>query len=153
MNLPARTAATTFCAALLAFGATATIAFAQAPATPAKKPTAGQRSLRLLPLGEPPPFRQDVRDGVRYELEPDPGSVPPRQVVLGEGDTITTIRLNLGRASEPIKLPVGTAPATLRSVALSPDAPTAPWLTLQPPEHPARGRPSSRWRARCPPGA
>lgn len=134
MKRPLSSPAAILRAVLLTFGATAAVAFAQAPAAPAAKPAAGQRSLRLLPLGEPPPFRQDVRDGVRYELEPDPGSIPPRQVVLGEGDTISTIRLNLGRATEPVKLPLGTAPANLRSVALAPDAPAVPWLTLQPPE-------------------
>jgi len=93
------------------------------------------RLLRLLPLGEPPPFRQDVRDGVRYELEPAPGSIPPRQIRFGEGDTAILIRLNLGRASESIKIPAGTAPVLFRESTTAPDdRTTPPWLTLHPPE-------------------
>ncbi|MEI6606743.1 MAG: hypothetical protein WCP35_15650 [Verrucomicrobiota bacterium] len=108
------------------------------------------RALRLLPLGEPPPFRQDVRDGVRYELEPDPGSIPPRQIRLGGGDSATLVRLNLGRASESLHIPSGTAPVAFRE-ASAPDDPTVkPWLTLYPP---ATGNviaviwrdPGSRW--------
>jgi hypothetical protein len=92
------------------------------------------RSLRLLPLGEAPPFRQEVRDGVRYELEPAPGSIPPRQIRLGDGDVGTLIRLNLGRASESVKIPVGTVPAILRDAAAA-SVPTAPpWISLRPPE-------------------
>lgn len=34
--------------------------------------------LRLLALGEMPPFRQEIRDGVRRELDPPAGSIPPR---------------------------------------------------------------------------
>ncbi|MEM9237940.1 MAG: hypothetical protein AAGB14_14295, partial [Verrucomicrobiota bacterium] len=35
------------------------------------------RQMRLLTVGERPPFRQEIRDGVRYELPPPPGSLPP----------------------------------------------------------------------------
>lgn len=107
---------------------------AQDTPAPSAKPTAGQRFLRLLPLGEPPPFRQEIRDGIRYEVEPEPGSIPPRQIVLGEGETAVTLRLNLGRTTDRAKIPVGTAPVGLRAVASSPDTPPAPWLTLRPPE-------------------
>lgn len=99
-----------------------------------EKPKLPPRSLRLLPLGEPPPFRQDIRDGVRYELEPAAGSIPPRQVRLGEGESPTLIRLNLGRATEPVKIPGGTVPAILREAKAVVDPATKPWLTLRPPE-------------------
>ena len=92
------------------------------------------RSLRLLPLGDPPPFRQDVRDGVGYELEPAPGSVPPRLIRFGEGDKASTIRLNLGHASEAIKIPAGTAPVVFCESSAPADPSTPPWLTLHPPE-------------------
>ena len=42
----------------------------------------GPRELRLLPVGDMPPFRQEIRDGVRYELEPDPGSEPPQMISI-----------------------------------------------------------------------
>lgn len=38
------------------------------------------RTVRILPLGDPPPFRQEIRNGIRYELPPPPGSVPPLRV-------------------------------------------------------------------------
>jgi len=92
------------------------------------------RSLRLLPLGEPPPFRQNVIDGVRYEQEPEPGSVPPRQIRFGEAEKAILIRLNLGRATEPIKIPGGTAAVGFREATASNDPAVKPWLTLTPPE-------------------
>lgn len=98
------------------------------------KPKPPPRSLRLLPLGETPPFRQEVRDGVRFELEPAPGSIPPRQVRLGTGEAAVVIRLNLGRASESAKLAPGTAPVILRDAKAGDDPAVKPWLTLQAPE-------------------
>ena len=92
------------------------------------------RSLRLLPLGEPPPFRQDVRDGVRYELEPEPGSIPPRQIRFGKGDAAILLRLNLGRPTEIIKIPAGTAPVVFHEASAPDDPSVKPWLTLNPPE-------------------
>lgn len=38
------------------------------------------RTLRFLAVGEPPPFRQEVRDGVRYELSAPEGSAPPSRI-------------------------------------------------------------------------
>ncbi len=112
-----------------------TMALSHAQKTEApEKAKVAPRCLRLLPLGETPPFRQDVRDGVRYELEPDPGSIPPRQVRLGTGDASVLIRLNLGRASEPIKIPEGTAPAILREASAPNDPSTKPWLVVRLPE-------------------
>lgn len=111
---------------------TLTSGLAQEPAADKPKPTT--RSLRLLPLGEPPPFLQEVRDGVRYELEPEAGSIPPREVLLGDGENAAKIRLNLGRATGAEKLPLGTAPAMLRIPAATTEAPPTPWLTIRPPE-------------------
>jgi len=120
--------------------ATVGSALAQAPApvpspAPEAKPvTAGQRSLRLLPLGEQPPFQQEVRNGIRYELEPAAGSVPPRQVVLGEGETARACRLHLTGATGAGRLPGGTRPVVLREMGTTPEAQPTPWLTLRPPE-------------------
>jgi len=100
----------------------------------AEKAKGSARCLRLLPLGETPPFRQDVRDGVRYELEPAAGSIPPRQVRLGTGDEAILIRLNLGRATEPIKIPEGLAAAVFREASLPNEPSTKPWLSIPLPE-------------------
>ena len=111
-----------------------TLAMGYAQDTGETKKPKPPRALRLLPLGETPPFRQDVRDGVRYELEPAPGSIPPRQIRFGEGDTARLIRLNLGRASESIKIPAGTAAVLFHESTAPADPTTPPWLTLHPPE-------------------
>lgn len=88
------------------------------------------RSIRFLPLGESPPFEQEVRDGVRYELEPPAGSIPPREISLTIGKlTIPSLRLSLGRISPPEKIPAGTVPIELRRPEES-----APWLSLTLPE-------------------
>lgn len=92
------------------------------------------RSLRLLPLGEPPPFRQNVIDGVRYEQEPEAGSIPPRQICCGKGDTAIRIRLNLGRASESFKIPADSAAVLFREASAADDPAAKPWLALHPPE-------------------
>lgn len=115
------------------------VAFAQEPAVPVpaagtKPAAASQRMLRLLPLGEAPPFEQEVKDGIRYELEPETGSIPPRQVLAGAGETAPVVRLNMNRISEAVRLPAGVAPVVLRAVAGTPDTAPTPWLTLRPPE-------------------
>ena len=40
------------------------------------------RTLRILPVGDTPPFRQEIRDGIRHELPPPEGSVPPLRVEI-----------------------------------------------------------------------
>ena len=91
------------------------------------------RKVRFLAVGELPPFRQAVRDGVRYELEPPAGSIPPREVLVGiEGGEPKATPLNLGRISEPLKAPAGIGPLLLKRRDAAHDA--APWLQLTCPE-------------------
>lgn len=87
------------------------------------------RQVRFLAVGEAPPFEQEVRDNIRYEVEPPVGSIPPREVVLGFGDKQTeSTRLLLGQLSLPMKAPSGTGPLVL---GLRSDAEDAePWLRL-----------------------
>lgn len=70
--------------------------------------------LRLLALGNPPPFKQEVRDGIRYEIAAPDGTIPPRTVKLpmitedgnpaeGEG---ASIKVRLGQATSPVTFPV-----------------------------------------------
>lgn len=40
--------------------------------------------MRLLALGEPPPFRQEVRGDRRVELDAEKGALPPHQISLAE---------------------------------------------------------------------
>ncbi|MEO5915121.1 MAG: hypothetical protein ABIS50_12875 [Luteolibacter sp.] len=91
------------------------------------------RTVRFLAVGELPPFRQEVRDDVRYELEPPAGSIPPREVLLGfGGDKTEAAPLRLGRISEPLKAPAGIGPLLLKRREAAADA--EPWLRLVRPE-------------------
>lgn len=101
-------------------------ALAQTPKTP-------ERHVRFLALGEMPPFRQEIRGDVRYELEPPEGSIPPREVLLGsaEGRAETT-PLRLGLITAPLKIPSGAGPLILRRPGNAADA--KPWLQLARPD-------------------
>jgi hypothetical protein len=69
----------------------------------------------MLPVGDPPPYVQETRSGVRHEVDTPPGALPPREVVVpalrksaeGEGK----VRLTLGRVSEAVL--VGAGPVIL----------------------------------------
>lgn len=91
------------------------------------------RQVRFLALGEMPPFRQEIRDNVRYELEPPAGSIPPREVLLGFGGNVSeATSLALGRISAPTKAPPGAGPLSLVRRGDARDA--KPWLNLVRPE-------------------
>lgn len=103
----------------------------------AEKPAPPPRQVRFLPVGDLPPFRQEVRDGVRYELEPPAGSIPPREVVLGVGEeeeaaAARSAPLLLGRITEPLKVPAGAGPLLVRRRNDAADS--APWLRVERPE-------------------
>lgn len=81
-------------------------------------------SLRVLPLGDRAPFTQEVREGVRHEVDPPEGSLPPREVSVGiltpkESDPKQEeklLRLRLGEVSAPVHMPKPEQPAiTLRA--------------------------------------
>ncbi len=115
---------------LLATFIVALVMVGQASSEP--KPEKG-RQVRFMPVGEIPPFLQDVRDGIRYELEPPAGSIPPRSVSLGfGGDESETLSLHLGRISSPLKVPAGVGPLLLKRSDSAEDADT--WLNLTRPE-------------------
>jgi hypothetical protein len=69
--------------------------------------------LRVLAVGDPPPFVQEVRDGARYEVAPSADAIPPRVVTVplqtkpGDpaGSTAMPLRLRLGQTSAPLLLP------------------------------------------------
>jgi hypothetical protein len=97
------------------------------------------RHVRLLALGDPPPYMQEVRGGIAYELDPPPGSIPPRVIALSfakedSEEAIGECRLMLRRMSQRLVAPAGAGPLLLRDA--SDDAPGQPWLTVQ---RPARG--------------
>lgn len=74
-----------------------------------------KHTLRILPLGDPPPFRQEIRDGVRYEVPPPEGTIPPRNILLGPipkqkdqnpaTPTDAPMRLRLGLISAALEFP------------------------------------------------
>ncbi|MDP0491067.1 MAG: hypothetical protein Q7Q71_08485 [Verrucomicrobiota bacterium JB023] len=96
------------------------------------------RKLRILPVGDAPPFRQEIRDGVRYELDAPKGSEPPYLVEAsvqsaeeeGEGGgevESQELRLRLKSASAPLAVPKGPALVRLAEEG-------APWHQLTLPE-------------------
>lgn len=92
----------------------------------------GSRKLRLLPVGDMPPFRQEIRDGVRYELEPEPGSEPPHMISIPvTKEKSVTVPLALGTFTESLPLP-----ATLQMCRLlkSEQADAELWSQIQLPE-------------------
>ena len=102
-----------------------------AGATPDEK--VPKRWIRFLPVGEAPPYRYEYRGGVRYELPPDPGSTPPREVVLRAGDAeLGSTFLALGAISEPLAIPEGEGPIPVYQKKSGADS--EPWHSLRPRE-------------------
>ncbi len=98
-----------------------------------EKPKLLERHVRFLAVGEMPPFRQEIRDDVRYELEPAEGSIPPREVMVGfGGDQKQSASLRLGQATAPLSVPSGTGPLVLRQPGNNDEM--TPWLQLTHPE-------------------
>ena len=109
---------------------------AEDDAEPVKTPP---RQMRLLTVGEEPPFRQEIRDGVRYQLPAPPGSLPPVEldivVAAEEGKrekTSGSLRLRIGNVSAPIEVPGGAGPLLLRLPKSSPES--EPWFRVERPE-------------------
>jgi hypothetical protein len=126
----------------------ANIATAQAPDQDGKKeeekkPEKPARQIRFLPVGDLPPFRQEIRDGVAYELPPPEGSIPPRGLMLGSENTEkekakepkekpVEADLRLNQLTDGFKIPEGAGPLTLRVKGDTGEG--QPWLRLQRPE-------------------
>ena len=104
---------------------TAAFCVVSGPVTGAEEEGQPPRHVRFLPVGDAPPFRQEIRDGVRYELDAPPGSIPPREVVPGFGGGLA---LRLGRLSAAAEVPAGMAAMVLRSKDAAEDA--VAWLKL-----------------------
>jgi len=111
------------------------------------QPEAPKHSLRLLTIGDPPPFIQQVRDGVRYEVPPPPEMIPPRNIVLPaptkdnkiEKPEPHSARLRLSQISTPM---VMTLPES-KEVTLKTDNGN-PWLNI--PLQPTTGTLAIIWR-------
>lgn len=95
-----------------------------------EKPTC---RLRFLAVGNAPPWREEWRDGIRYEVPPAPGTVPPRNLLLegpragGEFEEFGSVVLELGRVSGEVEVPAG------RAVRLREKSAERPWLELPAP--------------------
>jgi hypothetical protein len=93
------------------------------------------RQARFLAVGDSPPFRQEIRDGVRYEIEPPAGTIPPRDVLAGLGpERSDPVPLRLGRPSPRVAVPQGDGPLQLWRADDAGDVP--PWLAVS---HPPDG--------------
>ena len=115
---------------VLQTAAACVLTFLSVSAAPEAKPV---RHARFLAVGDIPPFRQEIRDGIRYELDPPADSVPPREIVPGFGKEVTdALSLRLGRITEPVKVPEGEGNLELRRTG--DDLKAAPWLSFKRPE-------------------
>jgi hypothetical protein len=83
-------------------------------------------TVRVLTLGNRAPFVQEVRDGMRQEVDPPEGSLPPREVTVGipAPENAATkpeekiMNLRLGEVSNPVTMPKVDPPTvTLRDAA------------------------------------
>lgn len=86
-----------------------------------------QHHLSILTVGDPPPFVQEVRNGVRYEVAPPIGSIPPALVKIAlptakaEGDPAKAkeeekvktppLRVRLGQQTLSVAFPAPKTPA------------------------------------------
>lgn len=101
-------------------------------AAPDKVEDEAPRWLRLLPVGDAPPFRHEVVDGMMVELPPPPGSIPPRRVRVGALDSEEQpVLLKLGLLSPRLVVRGVKAPV----LSAAPGTPVRPWKNLElPPE-------------------
>lgn len=96
------------------------------------------RQMRLLTVGERPPFLQEIRDGVRIELPPPPGSLPPVELEIsvpteeGKEKKSGELRLRLGSISPPIEVAGGKGQVILR--LSGGDEGAKPWCRIVRPE-------------------
>ena len=84
-----------------------------APLMGQEKERKPDRLLRILPVGEAPPYVEKIVDGVRIEQDAPEGSIPPRRVVqmTKEGqERGNPVRLQLDRLSAPVAVSPGTIP-------------------------------------------
>lgn len=92
------------------------LAFFFAADLPAQDQKAPPRKLRLMAVGDPPPFQQEYRNGVRHEKEAPPGSIPPRQVELSaSAGSKEAVKLALGQTTAPIDVPGEATQVNLQS--------------------------------------
>lgn len=68
-------------------------------------------AMRILAVGNRAPFRQEVRGGIRHEVDPPEGSLPPAAVHVfapsgGKESPNSEVRLRLGEVSSPLRFPV-----------------------------------------------
>lgn len=96
------------------------------------------RQMRLLTVGEEPPFRQEIRDGVRYQLPAPPGSLPPGMLDVtvasaeGKEKESGSLRLRVGSISAPVTVPGGQSPLVFRVPKTAQES--EPWYRIKPPE-------------------
>lgn len=66
-----------------------------------------KHTLRILPLGDPPPYIQEVRGGVRHEVPAEEGTIPPRNIVVASADPKQADRSEEEKKELPLRLRLG----------------------------------------------
>lgn len=90
--------------------------------------SAQSRQVRFLAIGDSPPFLQEIRDNVRREVEPEAGSIPPREIIVNK----TVVPLSLNRLSIAVEIPAGKGMLDLKEK--SADDKAEPWVSIQRPD-------------------
>lgn len=84
--------------------------------------------LRLLAVGNSPPYREKVVKGVRMQIAPPQGSIPPRQLLIpGRKDSVQRVRLQFGVITPAKRTSKGTVP--LKELGAGED--DEPWMKLK----------------------
>ena len=92
------------------------------------------RWVRILAVGDSPPYRQEFRDGVAHQVKAPPGSVPPREVTVAlDEETSKEAGLRLGAISSPLAVPAGARPLPIFP-GKGADLSSKPWQRLNLPE-------------------
>ncbi|WP_193210888.1 hypothetical protein [Luteolibacter marinus] len=121
---------------VLVFGSPASKALArdEGEAAVTASSSKNKRTVRFLAVGDLPPFRQVVENGVRRELPPPAGSIPPSKISLSLADDgeseLGSSSLQLGRVSAPVVFEEGAEDLVIRDAA----AGGTPWVKVKPPE-------------------
>ena len=91
------------------------------------------KHIRLLPLGELPAWKEELKDGVRVGIKPPPGTVPPEDTGLLSGDQAVPFKMTLRAFTDVLTL----APTTPRlEIRKGKDAGAATWLAKPMPAAP-----------------
>ncbi|MGC6466561.1 MAG: hypothetical protein ACON38_15845 [Akkermansiaceae bacterium] len=86
-----------------------------------------RKYVRFIPLGELPPWKEELIDGVRVQQEAPPGAIVPKSIAIPDGeDDVRRVDLNL---RQPTKLMAFSEGTTALRLYKGEQATGTPWLS------------------------